>query len=110
MNRRSARSLAIVFLGALTLALPALAQREFGRRFGSRSLPANASPVQYDGQFVIVRLWYAGYPGWSYDYPDMEQNLTLILNELTALRPHPAGSNILRMDDPELLKFPEAPK
>ena len=38
----------------------------------------------------------------------MEQNLTLILNELTLLRTRTDGSNILRMDDPELLKFPIA--
>ena len=34
---------------------------------------------RYDGRFTMVRLWYPHYAGWSYDYPDMEQNLTLIL-------------------------------
>ena len=38
----------------------------------------------------------------------MEQNLTLILKDLTHIRARPDGSNILRMDDPELLKFPVA--
>ena len=43
-----------------------------------------SAPVKYDGRFTIVRLWYPhAIPGWSFDYPDMEQNLTLILNELT---------------------------
>jgi hypothetical protein len=106
MNRRRTR-LVMVVLVALALALPALAQRG-GRRFGFRWIPTDASPIKYDGQFVIVRLWYPHYPGWSYDYPDMEQNLTLILNEITLLRPHPNGSNIFRMDDPELLNFPIA--
>ena len=55
-----------------------------------------------------MRLWYGNYPGWSYDYPDMEQNLTLILKELTAIRTRPDGSNILRMDDPELTNYPVA--
>jgi hypothetical protein len=89
---------------ALGAAVPALAQR-FGRRGPVISDP---SPVNYDGQFVIVRLWYRSYPGWSYDYPDMEQNLTLILKDVSYIRAHPAGSNIFRMDDPELLKFPVA--
>ena len=38
----------------------------------------------------------------------MEQNLTLILNELTFMNARRDGSNILRMDDPELLNFPIA--
>jgi Domain of unknown function (DUF4159) len=107
MNRRQVRRLVIVVLVALTLAFPALAQRG-GRRFAFPWMPSDASPIKYDGQFVIVRLWYPHYPGWSYDYPDMEQNLTLILNDITLLRPHPNGSNIFRMDDPELLNFPIA--
>ena len=65
-----------------------------------------ASP--YDGKFAIVRLWYPTYPGWSYDYPEMEQHLNLILPELTAITPSPNGGNIFRMDDPELMKFPLA--
>ena len=38
----------------------------------------------------------------------MEQNLTLIVNELTFMRARRDGSAILRMDDPELMKFPIA--
>jgi len=85
-------------------AVPAMAQR-FGRRGPFISDP---SPVNYDGQFVIVRLWYSSYPGWSYDYPDMEQNLTLILKDVSYIRAHPDGSNIFRMDDPELGRYPVA--
>src|SRR5829696_8543413 len=103
MKRRWSGRLAILVLLISMVALPALAQR--GRRF---FIPASAAPVKYDGRFVIVRLWYQAYPGWSYDYPDMEQNLTLILKELTSIPAHPDGSNIFRMDDPELLKFPVA--
>jgi len=87
---------------ALGLAIPAVAQ--FGRRY----IPSAAAPVGYNGQFVIVRLWYPRYPGWSYDYPDMEQNFTLILRDISLLPAYPNGSNIFRMDDPELLKFPIA--
>lgn len=38
----------------------------------------------------------------------MEENLSFILRDMTALRLHPDGSNIFRMDDPELLNFPVA--
>ena len=107
MTCRSAYRLAIVTGLALVLALPALAQRG-GRRFGFGSIPPSASAVPYDGRFVIVRLWYAHYGGWSYDYPDMEQNLALILDDMTAVRMHPDGHAVFRMDDPELLNFPIA--
>lgn len=106
MFRRSARWLGLVLIAALLLALPAVAQRS--RRFGFGRAPLAAAPAAYDGRFVIVRLWYAGHPGWSFDYPDMEENLSFILRDMTALRLHPDGSNIFRMDDPELLNFPVA--
>jgi Domain of unknown function (DUF4159) len=93
---------ALAAILALGLSIPAMAQ--FGRRY----MPAAAAPVDYNGQFVIVRLWYPRYPGWSYDYPDMEQNFTLILRDISLLPAYPNGSNIFRMDDPELLKFPIA--
>ena len=105
MSPRSPRLIGLILLLSLAVALPALAQR--GRRFGFFS-PAAASPIDYDGRFVIVRLWYANHPGWSFDYPDMEHNLSLIFRDMTALRVHPDGSNVFRMDDPELLQFPVA--
>src|SRR5215207_3922691 len=95
---------AMVIVVALLLIVPLSAQR---RRFGFGSLPEGTA-VEYDGRFTIVRLWYANYPGWSFDYPDMEQNLTLILNGLTAIDARPDGSNIMRMDDPELSHYPIA--
>jgi len=83
---------------------PLAAQRGFFRR--SAYVPP---PTPYDGTFTLVRLWYAGHPGWSYDWPDMEDNLTLLLPQLTAIRQNPhANGTILRMDDPELMKFPIA--
>ena len=106
MTRRSARWLVFVLVAALLLALPALAQR--GRRFGFGRSPAPTASVPYDGRFVIVRLWYPHYGGWAYDYPDMEENLSFILRDMTSVPMHPDGSNIFRMDDPELLDFPIA--
>ena len=92
---------------ALALVAAATPTQFQGRRFG-RFIPAAASPIKYDGRFVIVRLFYQQYPGWSYDYPDMEQNLTLILKDITNIRPHPDGSNIFKLDDPALMQFPIA--
>jgi len=86
--------------------LPVAAQRRgFGGGRGAVPVPA-ASP--YDAKFAIVRLWYPHYGGWAFDYPDMEQNLNKILPAVTAITPSPSGGNVLRMDDPELLKFPIA--
>jgi hypothetical protein len=64
--------------------------------------------VPYDGRFTVARIRYNAFPGWSYDYPDMERNLTMILRELTSIRPHVDGSNVLDLDDPELMKYPIA--
>jgi Domain of unknown function (DUF4159) len=100
--RRRPLYLTLAALITLGLSFPAIAQ--FGRRY----MPSAAAPVEYNGEFVIVRLWYPRYPGWSYDYPDMEQNFTLILKDISLLRATERGSNIFRMDDPELLKFPVA--
>jgi len=105
MNRRWITCLAIAVLAAVLLAMPALAQRGGGR---FRFVPTAANNVPYNGEFTIVRLYYARYPGWSYDYPEMEQNFTLILNDISGLKARTDGSNILRMDDPELLNFPIA--
>lgn len=103
----------IVLVLILAVVVPAAAQRGGGRRpqgggfrMGGYIPGLAASP--YDAKFAIVRLWYPMYPGWSYDYPDMEQHLNLILPELTSITPSPNGGNIFRMDDPELLKFPLA--
>ena len=102
--RRPVHRFGIVIAFALLAILTAGAQRR-GFRF---NLPPPGASVPYDGRFTVVRLWYADYPGWSFDYPDMEQNFTLILKDLTLVPVGSDGSNILRMDDPELLKYPIA--
>lgn len=100
----------IALLMLVLSVLPLAAQRG-GRGFGGGGRRFWAPPpaaFPYDARFAIVRLWYPQYDGWSYDYPDMEQNLNLILPELTSIRVSPTGGNVLRMDDPELMKFPIA--
>jgi len=102
--RRPVHRLGIAFAVVLLTILTADAQR---RRFRFDA-PSPGATVPYDGRFTFVRLWYPHHGGWAYDYPDMEQNFTLILNELTCVDARPHGSNILRMDDPELMKYPIA--
>ncbi len=73
--------------------------------------------LDYDGRFTFVRLrWKSDFGGgrrgfraaWNHDYPRAEQNLSLILQELTALDIHTDGSLILTLDDPALFKYPIA--
>lgn len=96
-------------LAALLLALlaaagasPAQAQR-FRRVEIEPNLP-------YDGRFAFVRIRYTEYrrSGWEFDYPAMERNLMTMMRELTRLDAHVSGSNVLRFDDPELLRYPVA--
>lgn len=112
---------------------PAHAQ-ERSRRFESERrgcrahLPRPLPPNQpYDGRFTFVRIDFErdrsnddwgglsgwgrrgrGMPGWAHDYPCAERNLMSILDEITALRLFRDGGNILRLDDPELFKYPVA--
>jgi hypothetical protein len=66
--------------------------------------------VPYDGRFTFARIKYTVYrrSGWEFDYPTMERNLMTMMQEVTSLAPHVAGSNIHTLDDPELLNYPVA--
>ncbi|MEO6214214.1 MAG: DUF4159 domain-containing protein [Vicinamibacterales bacterium] len=74
--------------------------------------------IAYDGQPAFVRLRYAtgfgGFgrrgrdPGWFHDYPTADIHLMKIIGDLTSVTPHVDGSNILSLDDPELLMHPIA--
>ncbi len=74
--------------------------------------------LTYDGQFTLVRLrWKSDFgssrrggfgSAWNHDYPRAEQNLSLILQELTTLNIRTDGSLMLTLDDPELFKYPIA--
>lgn len=110
MRKPSLILLVIGFVLASSLAV--LAQRG-GGFFGFGGRTAVLPNVPYDGRFTFARLRYApsgrrGGGGWSADYPLMERNLTAMLTEITAMRPHTTGSNVHDMDDPELLKYPVA--
>ena len=94
---------------ALLVILPLSAAGQRGGGF-FRSSRVGYPNLRYDGRFTLVRLRYLETrgSGWSADYPTMEQNLSTMLDALTAIRPHTDGSNVHTLDDPELLKFPIA--
>jgi hypothetical protein len=64
----------------------------------------------YDGRFTFARIEYTvfGRSGWEFDYPTMERNLMSMMRYMTSLRPHVRESNIHRLDDPQLMKYPIA--
>jgi hypothetical protein len=66
--------------------------------------------VPYDGQFTFVRIRYnvVTRSGWEFDYPAMERNLMTMMTELTTLAAHVRGSNVLTLDDPDLMRYPIA--
>jgi hypothetical protein len=93
------------------------------QRFGAQSRRADLGVevqgnTEYDGRFVFARISYptsgryrhvgnGGYP-WSHDYPDGEVHFSKILDELTLLNIRTDGSNIIGLDDPELMNYPVA--
>lgn len=102
LERSTARRRAHALIAALVLVVLPLAAFGQFRRF--RVYPN----VPYDGLFTLVRVSYPRYGGWAADYPLMERNLSRILQDVTALDAHTAGSNVHTFDDPELLKYPIA--
>jgi hypothetical protein len=103
MRRRAARLTALVLVAVIPLVVSAQRGGFFGRQ-RYRVAPN----VAYDGRFTFVRIRYGGYNSWSADYPEMEQNLTTMLAELTSMHPNRDGTNVLDLDDPELMKYPVA--
>jgi hypothetical protein len=85
---------------------------------GRRGSWGSTTP-SYDGRFTFVRLrWDSGAgsafrgrrfgmsDAWSHDYPRAEQNLTMLLKELTLIDAKNDGSLILTLDDPNIFKYP----
>jgi hypothetical protein len=107
----AALAIVIVLAG---VSAAAAAQRGF---FRSRQREVDSRNAPYNGQFTFVRVnyttapggyWYQGLPAWSHGFPLAEQNLMRILNEISDLGPRIEEINSLKLDDPELFKYPVA--
>jgi hypothetical protein len=96
----------VAWLAAIMVVLAPLAL--LAQEFGFRSRFGQYPNVPYDGRFTFARIRYAAYGGWRADYPTMEENLTTMLHEITAVRPHVGRSNVHDFDDPDLFRFPLA--
>jgi hypothetical protein len=113
----------ILLLLALALALGverASAQGGGGGR-GERVRVDNIPPnVPYDGRWIFARVRYEmsldGFGGgrfgrdlpWAHDYPRAERNFSAILGEISTVRVRRDASVIVRLNDPELFKYPVA--
>jgi len=76
--------------------------------------------MEYNGRFTFNRIryrpsyWSWGRYAWgldlfwNHDYPRAEQNLMLMLDELTLVDPNLGGGNIYEVDDPDFFKYPWA--
>jgi hypothetical protein len=93
----------LLVLGTISAAVTLTTQRRWRGFYLEPNVP-------YDGRFTFARIRYADYyrSGWEYDYPAMERHLMTMMQEITALDPHVAGSNVHWLDDPDLLKYPVA--
>jgi hypothetical protein len=108
---RLALAIGVALLGVSAVAS---AQRGFFRS-RQREIEIHNSP--YTGQFTFVRVnyttapggyWYQGQPAWSHGFPLAEQNLMRIMNEVSYLGARTEEINVLKLDDPELSKYPVA--
>ena len=100
------RRAALSFAGLLIVAVPLVAMAQRGGFFGGGGRFGLLPNVGYDGRFTVVRVRYARNDSWSADYPTMEQHLSEMLDNITAIDTHVDGSNVHFLDDPELLKIP----
>jgi hypothetical protein len=108
---RITRHAALVVLALAASAAVAAAQRGF-RGYAPELV---IKTVPYDGRFTFARLkyttgpgglYYGGLPAWSHGYMKAENNLTRIVSAISKVRINLDASNVLAMDDPELMKYP----
>lgn len=92
-----------------------------GSGFEPPSTPQVDYPVyEYDGRFTFARIkfeptqWGFGEYTWgldlkwNHDYPQAEQNLMKILDEVTGIVPRMEGGNLIELTDPRLFEHPWA--
>jgi len=112
------RSIAFIVAAVLiSLGLTVEAQRGFGGQRGggdgrNQGFLRIEPNLPYDGRFTFVRLRFQNFIGrraeWSHDYPYGERHFMKILNAVSLVNPYTEASNILDLDNPELMKYPIA--
>lgn len=110
--RRMRVVLPIVVLLVVAVASLAEAQRGgrgFGGFFGFGGPRIEANPP-YDGQFTFTRVRYSGSGrrggSWADGYARTDQNMSAILDALTAVRVNTDATNVLDLEDPEIFRNP----
>src|SRR5689334_16842241 len=81
--------------------------------------PAISNWVEPTPEFVFARLacsnrdsfmywpdYYPETPPWRHDYPSSDEYLLALLHELTVVRVAPASYKIVRLDSPDVFKYP----
>lgn len=113
LTTRACRRVASMCVALASLSTPAAAQRFRG--FSTPLPEPETRMTPYDGRFVFARLkyttapggfYYRGLPAWAHGYPHAENNLMRIVGEVSAVKLRVDASNVLALDDPQLMKFP----
>jgi len=123
-HRLLAATLAVATLATAAVYYEAPQRRRGGfGRFGGSLMSSKDLPIQnmpYNGKFRFLRLRFdEAYTsrgryefgidqGWNHDYPRAEYNLSLMLDDLTAIEVTVdyRGGNIFSFTDPELFNYP----
>jgi hypothetical protein len=101
---------ALVAVATLGVPLHGWAQRGF------RGPPTYEPNAPYDGRFTFARIRYTppDFGGfrrdvkWDHDYPRGDRHFPTIVGEITTIKSRTLVSNIVTLDDPELMRFPFA--
>jgi hypothetical protein len=113
--RRRPRRLILAVAGLMVGLLAAGVSAQ--RMFGGFAYEPTVHNAPYDGRFTFARLkytvgpggyYYRGMPAWAHGYDHAEQNLTRILDSISAVHPRLDASNVFSLDDPLLGEFPVA--
>jgi Domain of unknown function (DUF4159) len=109
---------AVLISAGLTVQAQRGGQRGGGRQQGSGERFQGAAMIEgnvpYDGRFTFVRLSYQSFNSrrggaqWAHDYPRGERHFMRILNTVSLVQPHMDESNVMSLDNPELMKYPIA--
>ena len=116
---RVAQWLALAVGAGGLLAPPPVGAQEWRRNRPMPDVPESlGTDVPYDGRLVFARIrfesrtswggWANGMPAWGHDYPRAERNFMRLLDDISAARAYVDGSRIVRLDDPELFRYPIA--